>query len=93
MSIEQIQSWCTWFVAFLAVTTPAMLAARPIAIAWLESSSKTATKLDDEAAGALLKLCDAFAWVVALMPRVTMGLGEARRLRDAVKAIEKPVTR
>lgn len=90
MNIEQIETWFMYVCAIALVLSPLVARLRPYALRWIEDSAKTRNELDDKAAKAVLTIIDGFAWLVALAPQVTFGLGQAKRVRDTIKAIEKP---
>ncbi len=93
MTIEQIEMWSAYVFGVVLVLSPAFTWLRPHALAWVESSARTRTMLDDRASRAVLRMIDAFAWVIAFWPRVTIGLGEAKRTIDVIKSIERPPLR
>lgn len=93
MSIEQIETWFVYVCAIALVLSPLVARLRPYALKWIEDSARTKNGLDDKIAKAVLTVIDGFAWLVALAPQVTFGLGQAKRVRDTIKAIEKPVSR
>lgn len=91
MNIEQIERWLAWAFAVIVILSPIAAKARPHALAWVASSARTKTTIDDGIAKALLRVIDGLAWLVAIWPRITLGLGEAKRVRDAIKSVERPV--
>lgn len=93
MTIERIETWFAYVCAIALVLSPLVARLRPYALKWIEDSAKTQNAIDDKAAKAVLTVIDGFAWLVALAPQVTFGLGQAKRVRDTIKAIEKPVSR
>lgn len=90
MSIEQIEQWIMYIGAAAAVTTPVVFAAEKAAKSWLIHAAKTPSKADDAVAGAMVKACAAFFAVLAFVPRISLGLREARRVRDEIRSIERP---
>lgn len=93
MSIEQIETWFAYVCAIALVLSPIVAKLRPYALKWIVDSANTKNEIDDRIAKIVLTIIDGFAWLVALAPQVTFGLGQAKRVRDTIKAIEKPVSR
>lgn len=90
MNIEQIETWFVYVCAIALVLSPLVARLRPYALKWIEDSARTKNDIDDKVAKVVLTVIDGFAWLVALAPQVTFGLGQAKRVRDTIKAIEKP---
>lgn len=92
MSIEQIEQWIVYAGATAAVVTPFVYVTEKAAKSWLVHAAKTPSKTDDAVAGAMVKACAAFFTALAFVPRISLGLREARRVRDEIRDIERPAS-
>lgn len=92
MNIEQIEQWIVYIGASAAVATPVVFGLEKAAKSWLLHAAKTPSKTDDAVAGWLVKACGAFFTALAFVPRISLGLREARRVRDEIRDIERPAS-
>jgi hypothetical protein len=91
---SDVEAWLAYFGALLAVCT--MLAAASLrgAKALHAYALTTPTKSDEKVTAVLVRIAEvagaALAFVAAWLPRITVGLGDARRTLDAVKLPKPP---
>lgn len=91
---SDVEAWLAYFGALLAVCT--MLAAASLrgAKSLHAYALTTPTKSDEKVTAMLVRIAEvagaALAFVAAWLPRITVGLGDARRALDAVKLPKPP---
>ena len=90
MNIEYLEALVVYLGALILIATPIVFVLEKGAKRWLAHALTTPSPHDDRAASAAVRACAAFLAAVAFLPRVSTGLAEARRIRDAVQAIPRP---
>lgn len=90
MTIEQIEQWVIYIGGAIVAATPIIMGVEKLALAAFAAAQKTESKIDDRIADFIAKAARGTLDVLSWLPRVSLGLAELRRVRDAVKAVERP---